>query len=119
ALKKGQFPRSAEVQTVFVLLAGMLALMFTGQDTWRLFTVTFTGTLGHLHEFSLGTGAMQSYAINASLVFAKCVWPLVLAVMLAGLLAGGLQARFQTASEALSINWGRISPGAGFKRVFS
>ena len=35
AAKRGQFARSAEVQTIFVLLAGMLALSFTGRDTWR------------------------------------------------------------------------------------
>ena len=30
ALKKGQFPRSAEVQTIFVLMGAMLALLFGG-----------------------------------------------------------------------------------------
>jgi flagellar biosynthetic protein FlhB len=34
AIKKGQTPRSAEVQTVFVLLGGVAALTFSGRETW-------------------------------------------------------------------------------------
>src|SRR5450756_2244691 len=39
--------------------------------------------------------------------------------MLGGLIAGGIQNRFQTASEVLSPNWNRINPIEGFKRLFS
>ena len=35
AWKKGQFARSPEVQTVFVLFGGMLALLFAGHETWH------------------------------------------------------------------------------------
>ena len=55
---KGQFARSAEVQTVFVLAGGMLALSFTGYETWRYFTAAFTGILGHLGGFSLTADMM-------------------------------------------------------------
>jgi flagellar biosynthetic protein FlhB len=62
---------------------------------------------------------MQGYAINAVLVLGHCVWPVVTATILAGLLAGGMQTRFRTASEALQINWERLNPVEGFKRTFS
>ena len=39
--------------------------------------------------------------------------------MLAGLLAGAIQNRFNTASEALTPNWNRLNPVEGFKRLFS
>jgi flagellar biosynthetic protein FlhB len=119
AIQKGQFPRSAEVQTVMVLMAAMLALTFTGQESWRLMTSSFTGTLGHLYQFPLALDNLQSYAIHSSLFLGQCVWPIILAAMLGGLLAGGLQTRFRTASEALSVNWERVNPMAGFKRIFS
>ena len=119
ALKKGQYPRSAEVQTVVVLGAAMLALMLVGQEAWRQIVFTFRGTLGHLHDIPITFDGMQGYAIQGALLVAKCVWPIVLAAMLGGLLAGGLQSRFQTASEALTADWGRINPVAGLKRVFS
>jgi flagellar biosynthetic protein FlhB len=50
---------------------------------------------------------------------AKCSGPVMVAAMLGGLLAGGIQSRFQTASEALTIKWERLNPATGFKRVFS
>lgn len=119
SIRKGQFPRSPEVQTVLVLLAGVLALSFTGQEVWRLLTVSFTGTLGHLSEFPLAMDNLQTYAIHSALYVGQCVWPIVLAAMLGGLLAGGLQSRFRTASEALSVNWERVNPLAGLNRIFS
>ncbi|MDB6034826.1 MAG: Type secretion protein [Verrucomicrobiales bacterium] len=119
SIRKGQFPRSAEVQTVLVLLGGVLAITFTGQETWRLLTISFTGTLGHLGEFPLALDNIQTYAIRSALYLGQCVWPIVVAAMVGGLLAGGLQTRFRTASEALSVNWERVDPIAGLKRIFS
>ena len=34
AIKRGQTPRSAEVQTVFVLLGAVTALTFSGREAW-------------------------------------------------------------------------------------
>jgi flagellar biosynthetic protein FlhB len=42
-----------------------------------------------------------------------------LATVIAGLIAGGIQNRFNTASEVLTPNWERVSPVAGFQRLFS
>jgi flagellar biosynthetic protein FlhB len=44
---------------------------------------------------------------------------MVVATAVAGLLAGAIQNRFNTASEALAPNWNRVNPVEGFKRVFS
>jgi flagellar biosynthesis protein FlhB len=43
----------------------------------------------------------------------------LLAAMLGGLLAGGIQSRFQTASEALTIDWDRVNPVNGLKKLLS
>jgi flagellar biosynthesis protein FlhB len=119
ALKKGQFARSPEVQTLFVLMAGFLALKFTGPELWNRLVTAQVSILGHLHEFTLTTDAMQRYAIDSALTFAACAGPIVVAVLLGGLLAGGIQSRFQTASEALSTDWERVNPVAGLQRLFS
>lgn len=119
ASRQGRFPRSAEVQTVFVLGGTLLAFSFAGGETWSLLARSFTGVLGHLHEIPLTLDSLQGHGITAALVTLRCVWPFVAAILLAGLLAGGIQSRFQTASEALSPNWSRLNPVAGFQRVFS
>jgi flagellar biosynthetic protein FlhB len=119
AIKKGQIARSGEVQTVFVLLSGLAALMFTGQDTWKQFVGATVMTFGHLHDTALTTDSLQSYAIGGTLVFLRCAGPVVLATALGGLLAGGIQNRFNTASEVLTPDWNRVNPVEGFKRIFS
>jgi flagellar biosynthetic protein FlhB len=119
ALKRGQIPHSAEVQTVFVLLGGLAALSFAGQETWQTLTGATMAMLGHLHDTSISNNSLQGYAVSGTLLIIKCAGPIVLATALAGLLAGAIQNRFNTASEALTPNWNRINPVEGFKRLFS
>ena len=119
ALKKGQFARSAEVQTVFVLCAGLIAMRMAGKESWEKLALVFAGIFQDLGKISISQENLQGYLIQGSLLFAICVGPFIVASAIGGLLAGGIQSRFNTASEALTPNWQRISPGAGFKRLFS
>lgn len=119
AVKQGQIPRSAEVQTVFVLTAALIAMKFMGMGAWKQLVSAQTAVLGHLHEVPVTAGAMQGYAVQGALALVVCVGPLVIAVVTGGLLAGGIQNRFQTASEALEPKWERLNPAEGFKRLFS
>jgi flagellar biosynthetic protein FlhB len=119
AIKKGQFARSLEVQTVFVFAGALLALTFAGQEIWRRLLITMSGVLGHLHQVPVTFNLLPSYAISGALVLVQCAGPVVLATMIGGLLAGSVQSRFQTASEALAPNWARLNPVQGFKRLFS
>jgi flagellar biosynthetic protein FlhB len=119
AIKQGQFARSAEVQTVFVLLGALLAFKFVGADIWsRLGTAQVT-VLGHLHDISLSLDSLQGYAITGALLFLTCVGPVLIGTVAGGLIAGAMQNRFQTASEALNPKWERLNPAEGFKKLFS
>lgn len=119
AQKQGQIARSVEVQTAFVLLGVVCALSFTGSETWRTMCSAAINVLGHLHDTPLSINAIQTYAWHSALVFLQCVAPVVLAAMTGGLLAGTIQNRFSTASEALGFRWERLNPASGFKRIFS
>jgi flagellar biosynthesis protein FlhB len=119
AKNRGQIARSPEVQTAFVLLAMLGAFSFTGRELWQTLAMTLSGSLSHLHDTPLSINAMPGYALHAALLFLRCTGPIVLAAMLGGLLAGGVQNRFNSAPEALGIQWERLSPVTGFQRVFS
>jgi flagellar biosynthetic protein FlhB len=119
ALRKGQLPRSAEVQTAFVLLGGLAALAFSGAEMWRQLVGATVNSLSHLHDTQLSVNALQGYGISGMLILIKCCGPVVLGTALGGLLAGVAQNRFNTASEALAPNWERLNPIEGFKRTFS
>jgi len=119
ALKKGQIAHSAEVQTVFVLMAGLAALSFAGNEMWQQLVTTTVATLGHLHDTTVTMSSLQGYGVSGVYVLLKCAGPVVLATMLGGLLAGAIQNRFNTASEALTPDWNRVNPVEGLKRTFS
>ena len=119
AIKHGQTPRSAEVQTVFVLFGGVAALTFFGRETWHLLVSTEVQSFSHLHNTLVTVDSLQGYAVTGAVMVFKCAGPFVLITMLAGLLAGAIQNRFQTASEVLAPDWNRVNPVEGFKRLFS
>lgn len=119
AIKQGQIARSAEVQTVFVFMAAMVALMFAGQGIWRQLSMAMTGLLGGLHQIVIKEEVLQRYAVHGLMTFGLCVGPVVVAVVVGGLLAGVLQNRFQTSPEAIEPNWGRLNPMNGLQRIFS
>ena len=119
AIKKGQTPRSAEVQTVFVLLGGVAALTFTGRETWQLLVNTEVQTFSHLYNTPISVDSLQGYGVSGALLILKCAGPFVFITMLAGLVAGAIQNRFQTASEILTPDWNRVNPVTGFQRLFS
>jgi flagellar biosynthetic protein FlhB len=119
AIKHGQIARSPEVQTVFVLGAAFLAMQFCGAEIWRSMAMAMASILGHLHDTPLTLSGMQTYAINGSLWLGHCVWPVLAATVIGGLLAGGIQTRFRASSEALALNWGKLNPMEGIRRLFS
>lgn len=119
AIKRGQTPRSAEVQTVFVLFGGVAALMFCGRDTWHLFVNAEVQTFSHLYNTPINVDTLQGYGVLGVLTVLKCAGPFVAIALLSALIAGAIQNRFQTASEVLTPNWNRVNPVEGFKRLFS
>src|ERR1022692_2457868 len=119
ALKKGQIARSPEVQTAFVLLAGLGALTFAGQEMWQQLVGTTMLSLGHLHDTPLTVSSLQGYGVSGFLVLLRCAGPVVIATLIGGVLAGVIQNRFNTASDVLTPDWNRLNPVEGFKRVFS
>ena len=119
ALSQGQIPISSEVQTAFALLTLLTGFSIVGGRLWRGMVSAFQGVLGYLHELRISTEGLQHDLINALLSVAMMVGPLVVTIMVGGLLAGGLQSRFQTFSEALRTDWERVNPLAGFSRLFS
>ncbi len=119
AVKRGQFAHSTEIQTVFVLGAAVLAFKFTGGELWRQLAGAQVAMLGHLHDIPISMDSLHGYAIKGALVLLACVAPVAVATMAGALLAGGIQSRFQTASEALEAKWERLNPVEGFQRIFS
>lgn len=119
AWKKGQFARSSEIQTVFVLLGAVVAMAFTGSEVWQALGNLMASSLRHLHDRPLKTDGLQGFLLDTLLVGGTCVWPVLAATVVGGMLASGLQSRFRTTPDALEPNWSRVNPANGFRRLFS
>ena len=79
AWNKGQFARSAEVQTVFVLFAALTALLFTGQEIWQLLGRLMYGSLAHLHDTDVTFDNIVPLIVGVLKVAGACVWPILVA----------------------------------------
>jgi len=119
ALKNGQIPRSAEIQTVSVVFAGLWAIQRFGSERWRTFTQVFERVLGHLHDIRSDFDALPDLAAKSSMTIIGCAAPVVIASGAAGLLAGATQNRFNISSDMISPNWARLNPMSGLGRIFS
>ena len=119
AIGKGQFAKSQEIQTAFVLMAGVWALQSHGGQLLNDITGVFKSVFFHLHDTPIEVNGLQDKASESLMTVAGCVGPPVLATGVAGIVAGLVQSRFRMLKEPLSFNWERLSPMAGFKRLFS
>src|ERR1039457_4534014 len=90
-----------------------------GREMWEQLVSAMMLSLGHLHDTPITASSLQGYGISGCFVLLRCAGPIVLATMIGGVLAGTMQNRFNTASQALAPNWNRLNPVEGFQRIFS
>jgi flagellar biosynthesis protein FlhB len=119
ALERGDVAKSQEVNTWFVLAAATLILLsFSGSMSAGI-TKILGGLIGQAHNIPVdGRGllhTMQSLGLQTIAVIAV---PFVLLV-LAAIAGNMIQHRLVWSAEQLKPKLHKISPGAGFKRLFS
>ena len=119
ALKRGDVVKSQEVNTWFVIAGATLVLMaFSGGMSSEL-TTTMRGLLANAHNISVDGPALPRLfeKIGAELIAAVAI-PFLL-LMLAALGGNLIQHKLVWSLEVLAPKLSKISPAAGFKRLFS
>jgi flagellar biosynthesis protein FlhB len=116
AREEGQVPISREFVTLAGMAAVTLALLWAAPGTERDLALSLSTFLAKAHEFDVTDGSVLRLA---GLIWLRGSAPFVLAAMLAGVAAVLVQTRFLLNSRALRLDFTRISPGAGVKRLFS
>jgi flagellar biosynthetic protein FlhB len=118
AIERGDTARSQEVSTWFVLAGGTLALMTMSGDSATTLTSGLRGVLGNLHRYPTDAAGLQAFGTHAIMIaLAAMVFPFVV-LLLAGLIGTMIQHRPIITVEPLAPQLARISPLAGFKRIF-
>ena len=120
ARKQGQFPKSRNLIPAVTLAAIAIALKLGGAELMERLARCVTGFLvaaGTTKQ--LGSQDMMALSFEAGLLFAPVLLPIFASIMITGLGSGFLQTGFVLASEPLRFDLKRISPVAGFRRLFS
>jgi flagellar biosynthetic protein FlhB len=119
ALQRGDVAKSQEVNTWFVLAGATLILLsFSGSMTSGV-TKVLAGLLAQAHNIPVdGRGLMHTMQALALETIGAVAIPFMLLVLAA--IAGNIvQHRLVWSAEQLKPKLSKVSPGAGFKRLFS
>ncbi|MGE5538291.1 MAG: flagellar biosynthesis protein FlhB [Gemmatimonas sp.] len=117
ARDKGQFATSREVNHLFMLLGGTILVVMLAPSALKRIGLALTAFLDHPDRIADGQmGAVFGYL--AGEIGGALALPLALLAALA-LLSGLIQHGVSFSVEPLMPDFSKISPGAGFKRLFS
>jgi flagellar biosynthetic protein FlhB len=118
ALKKGDVVKSTELSSFVMLAGGTLALALFGHSAARQFAANFTVFLENPGDMTLDAGGMGALMQKCMLGLFAIVAP-AFGLMLVAALAGHLlQHRPFFSTEKIKPDLSKLSPIAGFKRLF-
>ncbi|MBV9556251.1 MAG: flagellar biosynthesis protein FlhB [Pseudolabrys sp.] len=119
AIKRGDVAKSGEVNTWFIIAGGTLMVTaFSGSMTTSLMT-TMRGLLANAHDFRVDGHSLLRLGSQISLETLAAVAIPFLLLALAALLGNLVQHKFIWSVDSLAPKFSRVSPGAGFTRLFS
>jgi flagellar biosynthetic protein FlhB len=120
ARKRGQVARSREVDTAIVLLAALLVIRVSGEQTWRAMEALLRDSFAILGRDDIFTVQLTA-ATGRGLVGRALgiLLPLVLGVGALALLGAFLQSGVSFSTQALKPQLSRLNPLTGAKRVFA
>ncbi len=119
AREKGQVFKSVEVITAFSLIVMFGALSIFGSNMatgiQRMMRSFFSMDVPDVVDVPTATQTLT----NAVLMFLQIAAPILIAALLCGILFNLVQVGFAFSTKAMSPKFEKISPIAGFKRIFS
>jgi flagellar biosynthetic protein FlhB len=119
ARKKGQTPKSQDVNTAIVLLAVFLYLSFgaklTGNTLFKMFHQTFSR---YMH-MDLTQDTIQIISVELLKQMAILLGPILAVSFFAAIFANFIQIGFMITTEPLAPKLEKLDPIKGFKRIFA
>ena len=119
ARKKGQIAKSKDVALALTLLASTLVLISLGAYAINEFKLTLIAFLNSYLNTALTYNSAQNIMIIAVWRVAIVLLPMIVPIMLIGVLANLLQTGFLISNEPIKMDFKKLSPISGFKRMFS
>ncbi len=121
ARKKGQVFQSREMSAALILIIMIVTLKALGSNLYGQITLymknAFSEYVKVTGQFDLNM--VMKLFIEALIVLAKTVLPLLIVAALAAVIVGYAQVGYLFTFETLKVKGDRINPLSGFKRIFS
>ncbi len=119
ARKEGTVARSTEVNSVFVLLAGLVLVRIFAPMLLRELNRTFCETFALIGEPSMGASTVAALFTTITMGTARMVLPIAIGILIVGLVANLIQIGWLATAKPLTPKLSKINPIAGFKRLFA
>lgn len=110
AREEGNFPKAEEIQVVFALAASFIAILFYAGNMGESLYQFMRGMFANLSEYEVTAITVAESAKSGGTNFLFLLMPLLAIVMLASILAGGLQSGFRLAPKAVKLNGKKLNP---------
>ena len=117
--EKGNVSRSMDVNSVVVLIAGILVIKYMGKDLLNGILQFMTEIYTSLVTTHLTTESVIQYSRNGILHFLGVLSPILVVIMIMGLASNFGQVGFMYSKKAIIPKFSKISPLKGVKRIFS
>ncbi len=118
ALERGDVAKSQEVSTFFLLGAMTLCFMIFAGSGSRDMAMKLQSFLVNIHQIPVDGQGLQMVATRSLMIALAAIGLPMLFLILAGVAGNMIQHRLVWSAEALEPKFSRLSPMAGFKRVF-
>jgi flagellar biosynthetic protein FlhB len=119
ALERGDVAKSQEVTAWFSIAAATLALLAFSNSMGSGLTSTFRGLIANSYAIPVdGGGVLRLFQLLGLEIMAAVAIPFLL-LMFAAIAGNMIQHRLVWSAEGLRPSLSKISPAAGFKRLFS
>ena len=119
AKKKGQAPRSRELNTTAVLLTGAVTLVIFGGSMGEGIAAIMVDSLTMPRELAFDAPLLPSVFGHSAMVALLLLLPLFAAVMAAALAAPAMLGGLVFSAEAMKPKLEKLDPIKGLKRIFS
>jgi flagellar biosynthetic protein FlhB len=119
AAERGQFAKSHELTVLFPIAAVLGVLTLTAQTASHDIAEYSVGMFTRFAVTSIDHGTVVAQIGEAMFTFGRAVAPILVGIVIAVLLASGVQSGFRLTPKAIGFKPENLDPIAGFGRVFS
>ncbi len=115
----GNIPKSMEINTALMLIAGVTTFYFFADDFYRGIMEAIRYYIGHSHSEEITITGIHTFMLNFGLRVLSIIWPFFLIFVLVALVINIAQVGFMFISRPLIPDFNRINPITGLGRLFS